>query len=179
MPWTARVLPPFESRKHLPSRLAGLRELDGGTSVLVRRQGTKFDGLRAYVPGDGTRSVDWRTTARQSELAVRTWRPEHDRQIILVLDTARTSAGRVGDTPRLDAAMDAALLLAALATRPGDSVDLLAYDRRVRPPVPRRNCADVLPSLVERERARGTVDAVYEAALPARRRRNPVARRSC
>ena len=49
-----------------------------------------------------------------------------------VLDTSRTSAGRVADSPRLDAAMDAALLLAALAARAGDRVDLLAGDRRVR-----------------------------------------------
>ena len=47
----------------------------------------------------------------------------------------RTSAGRVGDAPRLDAAMDAALLLAALASRAGDRVDLLAYDRGSAPRV--------------------------------------------
>ena len=44
--------------------------------------------------------------------------------------------------------MDAALLLAALASRAGDRVDLLAYDRRVRARVQGRTAADVLPSLV-------------------------------
>ena len=29
VPWQVRILPPFLSRKHLPSRLAKLRELDG------------------------------------------------------------------------------------------------------------------------------------------------------
>jgi uncharacterized protein (DUF58 family) len=66
----------------------------------------------------------------------------------VVLDTGRTSAGRVGDAPRLDASMDAALLLAALASRAGDRVDLLAYDRRVRALVQGRTAKDVLPSLV-------------------------------
>ncbi|WP_128428895.1 DUF58 domain-containing protein [Streptomyces cyaneus] len=148
VPWTVRVLPPFTSRKHLPSKLARLRELDGRTSVLIRGQGTEFDSLREYVPGDDTRSIDWRATARQSAVAVRTWRPERDRHILLVLDTGRTSAGRVGDAPRLDASMDAALLLAALASRAGDRVDLLAYDRRVRALVQGRTASDVLPSLV-------------------------------
>ncbi|QYX79642.1 DUF58 domain-containing protein [Streptomyces akebiae] len=147
-PWTVRVLPPFTSRKHLPSKLARLRELDGRTSVLTRGQGTEFDSLREYIPGDDTRSIDWRATARQSSVAVRTWRPERDRHILLVLDTGRTSAGRVGDAPRLDASMDAALLLAALASRAGDRVDLLAYDRRVRALVQGRTAGDVLPSLV-------------------------------
>ncbi|WP_121747284.1 DUF58 domain-containing protein [Streptomyces sp. E2N166] len=147
-PWTVRVLPPFTSRKHLPSKLSRLRELDGRTSVLTRGEGTEFDSLREYVPGDDTRSIDWRATARQSAVAVRTWRPERDRHILLVLDTGRTSAGRVGDAPRLDASMDAALLLAALASRAGDRVDLLAYDRRVRALVQGRTAGDVLPSLV-------------------------------
>ncbi|MFE6979203.1 DUF58 domain-containing protein [Streptomyces sp. NPDC057682] len=132
VPWTVRVLPAFSSRKHLPSRLARLRELDGRTSVLTRGEGTEFDSLRPYVPGDDTRSIDWRATARQSAVAVRTWRPERDRHILVVLDTGRTSAGRVGDVPRLDASMDATLLLTALASRAGDRVDVLAYDRRVR-----------------------------------------------
>ncbi|MEU7028557.1 DUF58 domain-containing protein [Streptomyces sp. NPDC046275] len=149
VPWTVHVLPPFTSRKHLPSRLARLRELDGRTSVLTRGEGTEFDSLREYVPGDDTRSIDWRATARQTAVAVRTWRPERDRHILIVLDTGRTSAGRVGDVPRLDAAMDAALLLTALASRAGDRVDLLAYDRRLRAQVQGRSASDVLPAVVQ------------------------------
>ncbi|MFJ3504845.1 DUF58 domain-containing protein [Streptomyces sp. NPDC090135] len=149
VPWTVRVLPPFTSRKHLPSRLARLRELDGRTSVLTRGEGTEFDSLREYVPGDDTRSIDWRATARQTAVAVRTWRPERDRHVLLVLDTGRTSAGRVGDVPRLDASMDAALLLTALASRAGDRVDLLAYDRRLRAQVQGRSASDVLPAVVD------------------------------
>ncbi|MFF0219361.1 DUF58 domain-containing protein [Streptomyces vinaceus] len=148
VPWTVRVLPPFTSRKHLPSRLARLREMDGRTSVLTRGEGTEFDSLRDYVPGDDTRSIDWRATARRHVVAVRTWRPERDRHILICLDTGRTSAGRVGDAPRLDSAMDAALLLAALASRAGDRVDLLAHDRRTRAQVQGRSAGDVLPAFV-------------------------------
>ena len=149
VPWRVRVLPPFTSRKHLPSKLARLRQLDGRASVMIRGQGTEFDSLREYVVGDDVRSIDWRASARASDVMVRTWRPERDRRILLVLDTGRTSAGRVGDAPRLDAAMDAALLLAALASRAGDRVDLLAYDRRVRARVEGVTGSELLPALVE------------------------------
>ncbi|MEU8511111.1 DUF58 domain-containing protein [Kitasatospora sp. NPDC048722] len=145
-PWTVRALPPFASRKHLPSRLARLRELDGRTSVLTRGQGTEFDSLREYLPGDDVRSIDWRASARRHTVAVRTWRPERDRHILVVLDTGRTSAGRVGDAPRLDASLDAALLLTALATRAGDRVDLLAHDLRPRVTVAGRSPSEVLPA---------------------------------
>ncbi|MFI6811307.1 DUF58 domain-containing protein [Nonomuraea sp. NPDC050328] len=99
VPWTIRVLPPFLSRKHLPSRLARLRELDGQHPALVRGQGTEFDSLREYVVGDDVRSIDWRATARRHDVVVRTWRPERDRRVLIVLDTGRTSAGRVGTAP--------------------------------------------------------------------------------
>lgn len=143
-PLTVRVLPPFLSRKHLPEKLARLRELDGQHRSLIRGQGTEFDSLRAYVLGDDVRSIDWRSSARRSDVLVRTWRPERDRRIVIVLDTGRTSAGRAGGIPRLDASMDAALLLTALAVRAGDRVDLIAADRRVRARVVGANRADVL-----------------------------------
>ncbi len=148
VPWRVRVLPPFTSRKHLPSKLARLRQLDGRASVMIRGQGTEFDSLREYVVGDDVRSIDWRASARATDVMVRTWRPERDRRILLVLDTGRTSAGRVGDAPRLDAALDAALLLAALASRAGDRVDLLAYDRTVRARVEGATAGELLPALV-------------------------------
>lgn len=132
VPATLRVLPEFASRKHLPSRLARLRELDGRAAVQIRGEGTEFDSLREYVVGDDVRSIDWRATARRADVVVRTWRPERDRRVMIVLDTARTSAARIGDEPRLDAGIDAALLLAALASRAGDRVEFLAFDRKQR-----------------------------------------------
>ncbi|GAA4165495.1 DUF58 domain-containing protein [Gryllotalpicola daejeonensis] len=170
LPGRVRVLPPFLSRKHVPSRLARLRELDGRTAVMIRGQGTEFDSLREYVRGDDVRSIDWRATARRTDavslrpaaestgggaagaaavattprLVVRTWRPERDRRIVIVVDSSRTSAARIGDEPRLDTAIEASLLLSVIADRAGDRIDLLAYDRRVRARVHGASGAELL-----------------------------------
>jgi uncharacterized protein (DUF58 family) len=157
-PGQLRVLPPFLSRKHLPSRLAKLREIDGLLPTLIRGQGTEFDSLREYVVGDDVRSIDWRATARRADVVVRTWRPERDRRVVIVLDTGRTAAGRVGvdptatdpaGWPRLDWSMDAALLLAALASRAGDHVDFLAHDRVSRAGVFGASRTELLAQLVD------------------------------
>ena len=147
------VLPPFNSRKHLPSRLARLRELDGATSVMVRGQGTEFDSLRDYVRGDDVRSIDWRATARKSAssgsgLVVRTWRPERDRRVVIIIDSGRTSAARIDNEPRIDTAFESALLLAALASSAGDRVDLIVFDRRVRARVQGATGAELLSRMV-------------------------------
>ncbi len=155
-PAALRVLPPFTSRRHLPSRIARLRELDGRTSLLVRGQGTEFDSLREYVRGDDVRSIDWRATARRrdpagggAKLVVRTWRPERDRRIVIVVDSGRSAAARIADEVRLDTAFEASLLLAALATRAGDRVDLAVYDRRVRGRVQGATGAQLLARMVD------------------------------
>ncbi len=147
-PGAVLVLPPFNSRKHLPSRLARLRELDGATSVMVRGQGTEFDSLRDYVRGDDVRSIDWRATARRSDLVVRTWRPERDRRVVIVIDSGRTSAARIDNEPRIDTAFESALLLAALASSAGDRVELVIFDRRVRARVQGAVGAELLSRMV-------------------------------
>lgn len=150
-----RVLPPFNSRKHLPSRLARLRELDGRTSVLIRGQGTEFDSLREYVRGDDVRSIDWRATARRQDphggqkLMVRTWRPERDRRVVIIIDSGRSSAARIDGEPRIDTAFESALLLAALATKAGDRVDMLIFDRRVRARVQGASGPELLSRMVD------------------------------
>jgi uncharacterized protein (DUF58 family) len=145
--WTVRVLPPFNSRRFLPEKLARLRVIDGEQVVRGRGQGTEFDTLREYVLGDDVRSIDWRASARRSDVMVRTWRPERDRRVVCVLDTGRTSAARIGDEPRLDHAIDAALLLSTVASRAGDQVDLLAVDTAVRASVESGTGRTLLPRL--------------------------------
>lgn len=144
-----RVLPAFASRRHLPSRLARLRELDGNTSIQVRGQGTEFDSLREYVRGDDVRSIDWRATARAGTTMLRTWRPERDRHVVIIVDTGRTAAARVGDGTRVDASLEAALLLSALAARAGDHVHLLMHDRVVRARVTGVDGAALLPAITD------------------------------
>lgn len=148
-PWTLRALPPFRSRRFLPEKLSRLRIIDGQMVVRGRGQGTEFDSLREYVVGDDVRSIDWRATARTEHVVVKNWRPERDRRVLCVLDTGRTSAARVGDEPRLDAGIDAALLLAALAAHAGDRVDLLAVDTDLRASVSTGTHRTLLPTLVD------------------------------
>ncbi|WP_146339596.1 DUF58 domain-containing protein [Nesterenkonia sp. NBAIMH1] len=137
VPQTLRILPPFRSRKHLPSALRRIRELDGSSAARSLGAGTEFDSLRDYVRGDDVRSIDWRATARRraggadrgEHLVVRTWRPERERRVILCLDASRTSAVRIGDEPRIETSIEAAMLLGTLAVSAGDRTDLTAFHR--------------------------------------------------
>jgi uncharacterized protein (DUF58 family) len=148
VPGSVEVLPSFGSRRFLPEKLSRLRQIDGAVLMRQRGQGSEFDSLRTYVVGDDVRAIDWRATARSRDVVVRTWRPERDRHIVLAVDTGRTSAARLGNEPRLDAALDACLLLGAVASRAGDRVALVAADTAVRARLGPAGGRDVLPKLV-------------------------------
>lgn len=148
VPASLDVLPEFRSRRLLPSRLARLQEIEGESAVILRGPGTEFDSLRQYVRGDDPRDIDWKATARAERLIVRTWQPERDRHVLILMDTGRSSAlllgapqtGKDGDSvdlldlgvaPRLDANIETALLMAGLADRAGDHVHFVALDQQV------------------------------------------------
>src|SRR5918994_1164471 len=137
------------ARSRGPSRWTSRPASGGGWSPGSPRPGAATAPRRTSPSGRSVRSIDWRATARGGGVVVRTWRPERDRRLVCVLDTGRTSAARVGDIPRLDAALDACLLLAAVAARAGDRVDLLAADSVVRASVEGATRHEVLPTLVQ------------------------------
>ncbi|OKL50206.1 DUF58 domain-containing protein [Boudabousia marimammalium] len=126
------VLPPFYARRHLPSRLQRLNQINGSTPLINRGAGSEFDSLREYVRGDDIRDIDWRATARSRDLMVRTWRPERDQDVIIINDSSRNSAPRIDGFPRLEAQIETALLLAALSSHAGDKVHYLDVESSVR-----------------------------------------------
>ncbi len=73
----------------LPSTL--LHELAAhgqGAPILERGQGEGLHNLRLYQPGDDSRTIHWKTTARKTQLIVRETEAEHQQRVTLVLYNA-------------------------------------------------------------------------------------------
>jgi len=133
LPGLLRVYPPFKSRQEAELRIDRTRILEVGLrSARGQGGGTEFDSLREYGVDDESRRIDWAATARTTKVIVRTYRAERNQTVLVLLDTGRTMAGQVDDVPRLDHAMDAVMMLTAVATRLGDRAGLVAFDQDVR-----------------------------------------------
>ena len=91
---------------------------------------------RDYSVDDEFRHIDWAATARTGRTIVRQYRPERHQDVVVVLDTGRLMAARIGGIPRLEHGMDAAIVLAAAAGRLRDRVGLVTFSSRVRAVVP-------------------------------------------
>lgn len=145
VPATLRVLPPFRSRREAELRISQRRVLEAGLrSAKGLGSGTEFDQLREYGPDDEFRRIDWAATARSMRPIVRTFRTEKNQRIVCLLDNGRVMAGRVSDVPRVEHAMDAVLMMTAVATGLGDKCGLVAFDREVRTVVAPTNRRDQL-----------------------------------
>jgi uncharacterized protein (DUF58 family) len=150
LPGTLRVYPPFHSRDEAELRINKARILEVGLrSAQGRGGGTEFDSLREYGVDDEFRRIDWAATARARKPIVRTYRAERNQTVLLLLDAGRTMAGVVRDVPRLDHAMDAVMMLTAVATRLGDRAGLVAFDSEVRAVVGAGHARDQLARVTE------------------------------
>jgi uncharacterized protein (DUF58 family) len=150
VPGVLRVYPPFHSRDEAELRIDKARILEVGLrSAQGRGGGTEFDSLREFSVDDEFRRIDWAATARASRTIVRTYRAERNQTVLLLLDTGRTMAGLVAGVPRLDHAMDAVMMLTAVATRLGDRAGMVAFDSEVRAVVGAGHARDQLSRVTE------------------------------
>jgi uncharacterized protein (DUF58 family) len=145
-----RVYPPFHSRDEAELRIDKARILEVGLrSAQGRGGGTEFDSLREYGVDDEFRRMDWAATARAGKAIVRTYRAERNQTVLLLLDAGRTMAGLVDGVPRLEHAMDAVMMLTAVATRLGDRAGMVAFDSEVRAVVAAGHARDQLSRVTE------------------------------
>jgi uncharacterized protein (DUF58 family) len=94
--------------------------------------GTEFESIRDYTPDDDIRQVNWRATARLGRPMSNEYRIDQDRDVVLLIDSARLMAAPLDGLTRLDAAVDAATAVAYTADALGDRVGVVAFDRRIR-----------------------------------------------
>ena len=147
---TLRVHPPFRSRDEAELKIRQARILEVGIrSAKGLGGGTEFEQLRDYGPDDEFRRIDWTATARAGRTIVRTYRSERNQNVLVLLDNGRTMAGRVEGVPRVEHAMDATMMLTAVATRLGDRCGLVTFDRRVRSIVPLARHPDQVARVTE------------------------------
>lgn len=95
-------------------------------------EGAEFHALREFQAGMDRRTVDWKQSARHVKLLAKEFRTERNHQVIMALDAGRVMCEPVGGAPRIDRAINAALLLAYVCLKTGDKAGVFAFDSRPR-----------------------------------------------
>jgi uncharacterized protein (DUF58 family) len=134
------VTPDVRSVREAAIRWLASREFVSGLrTTRATGDGSEFSALREHVPGMDSRAIHWKASARHRRLLGQEFRAERNRQVVLAVDTGRLlrepirgSSRAPADVPRLDHAVNAALLLSYVSLRAGDRVGLYAFDERPR-----------------------------------------------
>ena len=103
-----------------------------------RGNGMEFEDVRAYVPGDDVRRIDWNVTARVGSPHIKEFREERELCLMLVCDVSasmRFGAGLV-DKRLQQARLSGALAFAAI--RSGDRVGVLRFAEGIESFIPPR-----------------------------------------
>jgi len=156
LPWSATVYPtvPGAPLRALPLQVARRREA-GLRTIRRPGEGRLFEGLREWVPGDETRIIDWKATARRGKPIARQYEDERRQQVLLVIDAGRLLTAEVDGVARLEAVLTAALQLARAAVEHDDNVGLMVFadevQRYLAPARGRRALRAVLEGLARTE----------------------------
>ncbi len=98
-----------------------------GISSHRRGQSFELHSLRDYQPGDAPRSIDWKASARSSQLKVRVMREEQQLELLIAVDVGRRSGLGLGEMRRFEHALNITARLAQFALARSDRVHVLAY----------------------------------------------------
>jgi len=139
--WLQRQEPPAQSMAITPD-VASVKEQAlrlfardaplGAKPLLDAGEGSDFHALKEFQTGMDLGDIDWKQSARHGKLIGREYRTERNHHVLLALDTGRLMSAPAAGLPRIDRAINAALLLAFVSLRMGDRVGLFAFDSKPR-----------------------------------------------
>ncbi|HLB94444.1 MAG TPA: DUF58 domain-containing protein, partial [Candidatus Babeliales bacterium] len=97
--------------------------LIGDYHTVLKGAGFEFDQVREYDPGDDTRFIDWKSSARTGRLLTKQYLDERNRTVIILLDVS--GSNKFGN--KWANLSQTAALLAAVANYSKDHVGLLLF----------------------------------------------------
>lgn len=126
------ILPDIAAVRAKSAQLLQRDAMHGLVAQLQIGEGAEFESLAEFRQGMDKRAIDWKQSARHTELVAREYRTERNNNIIIALDSGRIMSEPLGGLPKIDRAVSAALLTAYVALKDGDRVSLFGFDSHPR-----------------------------------------------
>ncbi|WP_340066732.1 DUF58 domain-containing protein [Ascidiimonas aurantiaca] len=105
--------------------LAGLKK--------IRKIGhtTEFEQIKEYIPGEDFRTVNWKATAKRSQLMVNQYQDERSQPVYSFIDTGRAMKMPFNELKLLDYAINSTLAFTNVALKKHDKAGMLSFDKTV------------------------------------------------
>ncbi|HWD68538.1 MAG TPA: DUF58 domain-containing protein [Caulobacteraceae bacterium] len=113
-------------------RIFSRQALAGVKVQLEIGDGSDFHALKELVGPSDARAIDWKQSAKHLKLLGKEFRAEANHPIVFAIDAGRPMCEPLGGSPRLDLALNAALLAAFVSLKLGDRAAIFGFDSRPR-----------------------------------------------
>ena len=91
----------------------------------------EFEQIRDYVQGDDIRTINWKATARRSNLMVNQYQDEKSQQVYSIIDMGRTMEMPFNGLSLLDDAINSSLVISNIAMYKQDKAGLLTFSKNI------------------------------------------------
>jgi len=99
----------------------------------IRRIGhtLEFEQIKNYITGDDVRTINWKATAKRSQLMVNQYQDEKSQPIYSIIDLGRVMKMPFEELKLIDYAINATLAFSNIALKKNDKAGLLTFSKRV------------------------------------------------
>ncbi|MBS7566075.1 DUF58 domain-containing protein [Mucilaginibacter sp. Bleaf8] len=104
----------------------------------IRRLGNsmEFEQIKAYVPGDDYRTINWKASARHGSLMTNNYTDEKSQQVYCIIDKSRSMKMPFEGLSLMDYAINASLVLSNVALLKEDKAGLITVAEKIGAIVP-------------------------------------------
>lgn len=99
----------------------------------IRRIGhtLEFEQIKNYIAGDDVRTINWKATAKRSQLMVNQYQDEKSQPIYSIIDIGRVMKMPFEELKLIDYAINSTLAFSNIALRKNDKAGLLTFAKKV------------------------------------------------
>ena len=120
----------------LKTRQTTSNSLTGSYHSVFKGQGVNFEEIRAYIPGDEVRFIDWNSSAKLGQPFVKIFREERELTLLLAIDISGSTACGTTAQSKREFATEIAGILAFSALKNNDKVGLILFSDHVEKYIP-------------------------------------------
>ena len=99
----------------------------------IRRIGhtMEFEQIKEYIQGDDLRTINWKATAKKSQLMVNQFQDEKSQNVYMVIDKGRVMKMPFNGLSLLDYAINATLVLSNVILKKQDKAGMFTFSKKV------------------------------------------------
>lgn len=131
-PCTVAVYPSFlQMKKYELLAVSGFSRESGLRKFRRIGHSLEFEQIRAYVPGDDVRTLNWKSTARARQLMVNQFQDERSQSVYAMIDMGRTMQRAFNGLTYLDHSINATLALLNIVMKKDDRAGLITFSNSI------------------------------------------------